>query len=304
MFELRRLKICTAMAFLTLLVVPWEASAQCRIGSGPDHGDGVPYCNDLGTKPVVPPRPKGWVDVYVSVAWHPDANDVWAIWNVRESQGGQAAADDAVLSDCRKAMGDGCSIANSGINTSIAIARDNSGFTAYGAGATHDAAKNQVLNDCSLRNTTCTVEHVFTAKPWLEYTDVAGFDELKQYRPNGRVIEARHGVAILSGNDGRKVWIGSGYETVSAAQAAVIGKCQAESAGLCNEMLVNRNGSIAIYHDENLNIGLVNGRNANDVRLAVRKICDQDRVKCTIIEIVNVKQPGFKVIDAAVKPVK
>ena len=253
------------------------------------------------------PRPQEWVNVNVSVAWHPDANDVWAIWNVRESQGGKEAAEDDVLSYCRKAMGDGCSIATSVINGSIAIARQPSGFSAYSWGATPDDAKREALNGCSLR-ITCTIEHVFTAKPWLEYTDVLGFDELKRYRPKTRDVDASYGVAVLPGSDDPawidKVWIGSGYETELAAQTAVSEKCKSDSAAQCKTMITNKHGVIAIYRDEHLNIGLESERNAKAARLAVRKICDQDRVKCTIIEIVDIKQPGFKVIDAAVMPVK
>ncbi len=248
------------------------------------------------------PRPKEWVNVYVAVAWHPNANDVWAIWNVRESQGGRASAEKAVLADCRNVMGEGCTIAASGMNGSIAIARHPGGSHVWGWGEAASAAKNDVLTQCTTK-IACTIAHVFTAKPWVEYTDVAGFNEMKRYRPSGREIRRRYGAAVLPGSDNPlwidKVWTSSGHATEVEAQQAARDKCIADSDGQCKSMISNTGGVIAIYREDNLNIGLINERNANAARRAVRKLCDQDGVKCTVVDLIDVNRPGFKIVDAA-----
>ena len=266
------------------------------------HSQGFSCVYDAPAGQPRAPRPQEWVDVHVAVAWHPNANDVWAIWNVRESQGGQATAEDTVLSDCRKVMGDGCTLATSVINGSIAIAHHPSGVHVYGWGRTPDAAKMDALAQCT-NKLTCTIAHVFTAKPWLEYTDVPGFNELKRYRPSGRDIKRRFGAAVLPQSDSPlwidKVWASSGHTTEIEAQKAARDKCVADSAALCKSMITNQDGVIAIYRDENLATGMVNERNADAARGAVRKVCAQDRVKCTLVELVDVKKPGFKIIDTA-----
>lgn len=291
---------------LAVCVLPYPLYAQfappsggCRPGM---HLEGYSCVYDAPAGQSRAPRTKEWIDVHVAVAWHPNANDVWAIWNVRESQGGQAAAEEAVLSDCRKAMGDGCTIAGSGINSSVAIARHPNGFSAAARGKTSDEAKAEVVNFCSKR-VTCPVVHVFTAKPWVEYTDEPGFDELKRYRPNSRSVIARFGAAtVAQSNDplwADKVWASSGHATETEAQDAARNQCAADSSAPCTTMITNKDGVIAVYRDENLQIGMVNERNAGAARDAVRKACAQDRVKCALVELIDVKRPGSKIIAVA-----
>ena len=302
MFELRRLKICSVMAFLTLLVIPWEASAQCRIGSGPDHGDGVPYCNDLAPARQAP-RPKEAVDVYVSVAAHPDANDVWAIWNVREVQGGQTFAESAVLADCAKIMGEGCSIADSVINGSMAIGRDQRGFIFNGWGATAETAKKQLFQVC-VAEFPCTMLHVFTAKPWVEYTDVAGFDELKRYRPNSRGVKGRWGAVVMAAADNARwaatAWVSSGHSTSADAQKAAQDKCSADVGSRCPYFTLNKDGVMAVYWDEHGKLYALDERNSKDANPAVRASCKRNGVTCDVIKLFDAKKPGLEIVDAAI----
>lgn len=207
-----------------------------------------------------------------------------------------------MVSDCRKVMGEGCTVAVSGVNGSVAIARNPGGNHFYGWGETVSAAKKDVLTQC-VTKLACTITHVFTAKPWIEYTDVAGFNELERYRPSGRNIKGRFGTAVLSGSDNSlwidKVWTSSGHSTAEESQQAARDKCIADSAGQCKSMLTNTDGFIAIYRDEKLNVGLINERNADAARRAVRKLCEDDEVKCTVVDLIDVKRPGFKIVDAA-----
>ena len=265
------------------------------------HLEGFACVYDAPAQPSAP-RPQEWVNVYVAVAWHHNASDVWAIWNVRDLQGGLEAAKEAVLSDCRKVMGEGCTIAQSSTNSSISIARRPNGFLVTGWGETPGAAKSNVLAYCTSK-VMCTITHVFTAKPWVEYTDVPGFDEMKRYRPSGRNIKARFGAAVLSESDNplwtNKVWTSAGHTTEAEAYQAARNKCIADSAGQCEAWTANMDGVIAIYRDENLKIDLINERNTKAASQAVRKKCEQNKVKCTLVDLIDVKRAGFKIVDPA-----
>lgn len=126
---------------------------------------------------------------------------------------------------------------------------------------------------------------------------------MERYRPSGRNIKGRCGTAVLPGSDNPlwidKVWTSSGHSTAEEAQQTARDKCIADSAGQCKSMITNTGGVIAIYREENLNIGLVNERNADAARRAVRERCEQDGVKCTVVDLIDVKRPGFKIVDAA-----
>lgn len=276
-------------------------SAQCRIGSGPDHGDGIPYCNDLTPAPQAP-RPTEFVNVHVVVAWHPDANDVWAIWNVRESQGGQTFADRAVLADCRKIMGDGCSIAEGGINGSVAIGRDGRGFIFSGWGATPEKAKKTMVDGC-VAEFPCAMLHVFTAKPWVEYTDVPGFDELKRYRPNSRGVKGRWGAVVMADAEnaqwGRTAWVSSGHSTAADAEKAARDKCSADVGSRCPFLTRNIDGVMAVYWDEHGYVNAQHERTNNDANRAVRTHCKRSGDKCDVVKLFDAKKPGLEIVDRA-----
>ena len=75
--------VCLLLALYMALFFDTAAVAQCRIGSGPDHHDGVPWCNSSPQQPTVA-RPQALVNVSAAVAVHPDANDFSAVWDVRD----------------------------------------------------------------------------------------------------------------------------------------------------------------------------------------------------------------------------
>lgn len=52
--------------FLGLFVT--SVNAQCRIGSGPNHGDGVPYCSQLTPPPKTSPGPQ-WAVQWGAIAY-------------------------------------------------------------------------------------------------------------------------------------------------------------------------------------------------------------------------------------------
>lgn len=257
--------------------------------------------------PFGQPRPKESVNVHVAVAWHPDANDVWAIWNVRDSQGGDAAAKRAVLSDCGQIMGEGCTIANAGRNSSVAIGRNRRDFLFAAWGENSVTAKKTLIDNCT-ETPPCTVLHVFNAKPWVEYSDVPGFDELKRFRPNPRSVKARFGAVAMAEADNprwaRTAWVSSGHTSLQAAIKAALDKCNVDIGIFCESYTTVRDGVVAVYWDESGNLRMRSGPNMDDVRRGVRTVCKRDRVKCDVAELIDIKQPGLAVLNPTTSPAK
>ena len=177
---------------LTMLVTGLaseSASAQnylCPAGAGPGErqvgmteGGGnsglasIPICvgvdepQQSGSRPPAQQYTYFWVSNYVAVAWHPDASDVWAIWNAQSEE----QAKEGALRLCTVAMSKGCTIANAASNSSIAIARASDGTLWSGWGETPRKAKNDVLASCKKQGVRCLHERTFTGKP---YRDAAG----------------------------------------------------------------------------------------------------------------------------------
>jgi len=66
------------MRYIYLFALPFlfafvsNANAQCRVGSGPDMGDGIPYCSDLGPQIQQSYSPK-WQSKWGAIAIDPMA---------------------------------------------------------------------------------------------------------------------------------------------------------------------------------------------------------------------------------------
>ncbi|NJL63111.1 MAG: DUF4189 domain-containing protein [Methylacidiphilales bacterium] len=154
-----------------------KADGNCPDGYYPIGGGNAGWegCAPYDTRseyPTVPDRPEPdkprvptmYANSYIAVAWHPKATDVWATWNHRTTEKSQQVA----LSACTQVMGAGCTIAVSGWNGSVAIARNKSNSIWYGWGNKPDNARVNALKDCKEKNKDCTIVHVFTAEPLIQ----------------------------------------------------------------------------------------------------------------------------------------
>jgi Domain of unknown function (DUF4189) len=144
------------------------------------------------SKPIVPTM---YANSYIAVAWHPKSTDVWATWNQRSAEKSQQVA----LAACTQIMGAGCTIAVSGYNVSVAIARDKSNSLWYGWENNPENARNKVLKACKDKNEDCKIVHVFTAEPLLQPANFTpmqqtiletnpAFDFSKNYFPGNPVV--------------------------------------------------------------------------------------------------------------------
>jgi hypothetical protein len=188
------------LAIVTIGLAPESASAQnypCPTGAGPGEqqigmtGGGnsglapTPICARVDEPQQSESGPPAqqynyyWADNYVAVAWHPDASDVWAIWNAHSAE----EAKEGALRLCAVAMSEGCTIASAGSNSSIAIARAPDGTLWSGWGATPRKAKSEVLASCKKQGIRCTYERTFTGKPYRDAAGTMPLVKLEYYAP-------------------------------------------------------------------------------------------------------------------------
>jgi hypothetical protein len=166
------------------------------IGCAPyDTRSEYPTVPDPEPEPDKPRVPTMYANSYIAVAWHPKSTDVWATWNQRTAEKSQQVA----LAACTQIMGAGCTIAVSGYNVSVAIARDKSNSLWYSWEKNPENARNKVLKACKDKNEDCKIAHVFTAEPLLQPANFTpmqqkiletnpAFDFSKNYFPGNPVV--------------------------------------------------------------------------------------------------------------------
>lgn len=142
------------------VVLPSSAQAQCRMGSGPDVGDGIPWCSQSpDPQPAEPVAPAQWQDMAAAIAWA-DSDTGSKFVGVSKIID-QAIAQDMALSRCRKQGWENCEIAIAVTNGVLAIARDNNRALRVSYGATDNEAKDVLLQKCAAARVTCTVLATF-----------------------------------------------------------------------------------------------------------------------------------------------
>ncbi|SDQ86691.1 protein of unknown function [Pseudoxanthomonas sp. CF125] len=158
----------------------------CPYGAYPGRLDEPQTCrpppDDVSDQESGPPTRRDnsyWASNYVAVAWHPNASDVWAIWNAQSEE----QAKEGALRLCAAAMSKGCTIANAASNSSIAIARASDGTLWSGWGETPRKAKNEVLASCKKQGVRCLHERTFTGKPYRDAAGTMPTATLEYYAP-------------------------------------------------------------------------------------------------------------------------
>ena len=295
--------VCLLLALYMALFFDTAAVAQCRIGSGPDHHDGVPWCNSSPQQPAVA-RPQALVNVAAAVAVHPNANDFWAVWDVREEQGGYDGAKQIVLNSCAKVMGEGCFVAAGAENASIGVARDVRGFLWAKYGETKEAARRDVMAECQKSTGDCSHVRTITATPWREFTDVAGIDSMKRYNPNHRTVHGRYASVATTVNRAApwdtKAWVSSGHSTEPEASKAAKERCQSDSQAQCTIGLLSMDGFIFAYRSAEGDIGIAVTRNIGGAKREMMENCKAQGTKCTVMKIIDAKQSAMEILDSKI----
>jgi Domain of unknown function (DUF4189) len=269
-----------------------------------------------------PKRPIIWVDVYSAVAWHPNAADVWAVWNVRNEQGSGNGAEQYVMNACTRDMGEGCILAGSAVGGTIAVARNPRGTVFAAFGNTAGKAKSEVMALCAAKKEECAYLKSFTSKSWKEYADSNSnerYDRMKSYSPPaakrgiakntvvptpvpgkstaipGNIAAAAfsHGVKPWS----EKVWISGGHAYVEDAKNAALDRCRNESGAWCYVFVTSTNGIIQVGMDNN---GIVRANEAPTLQAAeldAVKKCGEAKVQCRMTVKFAAATPGTMTYD-------
>lgn len=150
-------------ALLLAIGMATSAHAQCRLGSGPEFGDGIPYCSDLEAQDdLAEPRSSGIGDAPLQLPslWGAIAIDPESpAGGVGVSSGmpSRRVAEIAALRRCRETGGGStCRVEVSYGNQCAALAwGDQYYHTAYGP--TVDEASEIALRGCARRTGHCKI---------------------------------------------------------------------------------------------------------------------------------------------------
>ena len=153
------------LLFLSTFLAAAGAHAQCRIGSGPDHGDGIPYCDELSPPPQssVPPTPPQWQDFAAAVVWA-DSDEGDQFDGVGKYFDEQMAIEQA-MEKCRaKTSWRNCEIAVSTTNGVIAVGRDQNGKLRVRSSPAKEDAENGLIEECVEDGSRCKVVAIFDGR--------------------------------------------------------------------------------------------------------------------------------------------
>lgn len=307
-----------ALGFL-LLPIMWSATAtaayvcpngpglgEVMVGMSPGGGNtGIgqfPMCESKGGSqqedaPETPkinhvPPPKA--DTYVAVAWHEDANDVWAIWNNRSEKDAQKRA----LAACNKVMGGNCSYANGGKNSSVAVSRYMNGVLAETVwGETADKAKENTLKKCSNQGQKCRVDQVFTALFLPDYGD----DPSLEYFPNKKVERLNYAMAAWVKPDSSrkrqgKTWLSSGKD-YHALKQRLLNSCKQDNGLECEIGITVPNGVITGYVVKPNNVELfVGALTREDAEAIIKNSCAKEKLECIVGKVYDSKTPRLEMV--------
>lgn len=245
MLKLARLLLPLALGAGVSVALPAPAMAQCGYGTSSQdcyhqqrdaeaarqaeqhyrsqmQGDGGMDDGGYDSGPSAPRAPDYG---YVVVVRHNEAADVWATWNRRTEEDATASA----MSACRSAMGEGCSVALSAWNSTIAVAQGSDGDLAIGWGAKESEAASKALENCRKRTPTCSVKQKFTAKPFKVADD---------HYPGAGV--PRMAWALVGWPKSRpanewlnKVWLASGQGDYATSEARLLDLCKRDTGIEC-----------------------------------------------------------------------
>jgi Domain of unknown function (DUF4189) len=136
--------------------------AQCRQGSGPDHGDGIPYCSQPSPSSRPSPQPElppQWQNFSAAVAWG-DIDDSDGFVGVEKYFDEQMAREQA-MAKCQAKGWANCVVASSTTNGVIIVARDSKQKLRLRIDrSTRDARKN-IAEKCESDGVKCNILAVY-----------------------------------------------------------------------------------------------------------------------------------------------
>jgi hypothetical protein len=154
MREMKKMVPLLLAIISTALCAP-EVLAQCRMGSGPDFGDGIPYCSQPPPKVVAPSGPQ-WATRWGAIAIDPKTSKGGV--GVATDMKSQRAAEKEAIKRCRSSGGGKtCRIQTSYDNQCGAIASGDNDYMSTANAGTIDDATGLALAECERASSNCRV---------------------------------------------------------------------------------------------------------------------------------------------------
>jgi hypothetical protein len=317
------IKGAVAALLFAMLVCPKAAQAQYPCAGGgagpgevivgripPSNGVGAIFLcaktDDDQPQQPVPPKPVTYTNIaQASVAWHPSAGDVWAVWDVSSID--RLNPEDFIVDACAKAMGSGCTLLGSVENGTIALARSQIGTIRIAAGRSPKEAKGSVLADCAKAGLRCSFMKTYTAQDWFQRTtDKSRMQSYDPSKNKGGITRKFVGAAAISKGPkpwSDKVWMSGGHATYEAANYAALAGCKEDSKSECQLAASNAHGVIVVGVDNKNNVRAVSEQSLAFAQNDVKQKCAKLKISCTITVSFDVATPGTQSFDVfAVSP--
>jgi Domain of unknown function (DUF4189) len=298
---------------------------QCPVGvepGGPNNSGIACVWVEEPQQPQPEPDPGPRIPImyansYIAVAWHNNADDVWAIWNHRS----EAKAKESALNACNQVMGSDCTIAVSSWNTSVAIAQRQNGQIWYATESSPKKARKLVMKSCEEANNNCKLLHTFTAEPLAQPANFTpaqqeflvtnpAFDFSKKYFPSnvkrltepfspGPQADTSRGFFAIAWLGGKQeipfsnLVVASGFPTIKNAEKAALERCQAQSKQSCissNDVDDQKSPMFGIYLNNRNLVQLYNHTTAEAIEKAAAAECSKLGLTCQKVGIFDVRR--------------
>ncbi len=306
-----------------------QAQDTCDGGFLMVGGNCVPAVQPPEPQPEPQPEPEPepriptmYANSYVAVAWHNNADDVWAIWNHRS----EAKAKESALNACNQVMGSGCTIAVSSGNSTVAIARRQNGQIWYATESSPKKARKLVMKSCEEAKSDCKLLHTFTAEPLVQPANFTpeqqaflennpAFDFSKNYfpssvkrltapfspEPKADTSRGFFAIAWLGGKQAipfSNLVVASGFPTIKDAETAALERCQAQSKQTCisaNDVDDQKNPMFGIYLNNRNHVQLYNHTTAEAIEKVAVAECSKLGLTCQKVGIFDVRRSGVSI---------
>ncbi|MEQ8309971.1 MAG: DUF4189 domain-containing protein [Sphingopyxis sp.] len=249
-------KSCPALLLLALGWCFWPAPATAQhvcsgrsdevmvgVGRGGPGVAGPPLCRWVTQSDQAPVSG----DDYSAIAWHPDANDVWA--SALHNSPGGAVLD--AKSACTAVMGEGCE-STWQVNGYIVVSRTNYGDVMWLKHDKKSAARREMAKWCEEKNLRCTEIGMFKSSDRYRGYNPQAVTNLR--RPEDIAnIRRSYAAAYLDMRENSTAdgFIATGYASLDEAKAAALQACRNAEPGDDECEFVNSSGSrvMILYSD-------------------------------------------------------
>lgn len=254
--------LSTALLFIALLVgfsamVPEPAQAQrCPPGI---PGQGNPSCippdilfgnqngDQQAPQQAEAPLLVKWQAGHSALVWHPDATEVWAVWDADSVEDATYMA----MKACNKVMGKDCAVAQASTGGTIVFGPGSDGYLRAAWGNKKKGAIKQFHKNCADAGISCRVQETITSTH-IQRPAMVPILRTKSHLPDTRGAAAYGAVASPKPDPvGTKwqgqVWLVTGQPTYAAATDKAVAACAAATGLKCEVDTHGVNSNIYLY---------------------------------------------------------